>query len=136
MAERNAPLRVKDLDHVTLVVKDLEATRQFYVEILGMREVERPAFSFAGKWFQAGATLVHVTLEGDRTGPAGQGVAEGRTSRSNHFAFIVPDAQRAAEFLQGRGLPIFAGPQKRPDGATQVFVLDPDGYMVELCSTP
>src|SRR4051794_19754568 len=47
-----AGLRVKTLDHVTVVVKDLERSRRFYVEILGMREVRRPAFSFEGSWFQ------------------------------------------------------------------------------------
>src|SRR5438445_11719175 len=39
-----AGLRVKTLDHVTLVVQELESSRRFYVDVLGMREVRRPAF--------------------------------------------------------------------------------------------
>ena len=31
---------------------DAEASRQFYVELLGMTEVDRPAFDFQGAWFQ------------------------------------------------------------------------------------
>jgi catechol 2,3-dioxygenase-like lactoylglutathione lyase family enzyme len=31
------PIQVKSLDHVTLVVKDLERSRRFYVDVLGMR---------------------------------------------------------------------------------------------------
>lgn len=54
------PIQVKSLDHVTLVVKDLELSRRFYVDGLGMREVPRPAFSFPGSWFQAGPTLIHL----------------------------------------------------------------------------
>ena len=42
-----APIRVQSLDHVTIVVKDLAATRRFYVDVLGMDEVARPNFSFA-----------------------------------------------------------------------------------------
>src|SRR5688572_23821321 len=49
-------LRVKSIDHATFVVKDLERSRRFYVDGLGMDEVPRPAFSFDGLWFQAGAT--------------------------------------------------------------------------------
>src|SRR5262249_50070306 len=52
-------IRVKSIDHVTLVVKDLERSRRFYVDVLGMREVPRPAFSFTGLWFQAGKTQIH-----------------------------------------------------------------------------
>ena len=46
------PIQVQSLDHVTLVVKDLEQSRRFYVDGLGMREVPRPNFSFPGSWFQ------------------------------------------------------------------------------------
>ena len=66
-------MKVRSLDHVTIVVKDLAATRRFYVELLGMDEVTRPNFSFAGQWFQAGSTLIHTNLETDETGPAGTG---------------------------------------------------------------
>src|SRR5262245_6569721 len=64
-------IQVKSIDHVTLVVKDLERSRKFYVEALGMREVPRPAFSFAGSWFQAGKTQIHLILEYSGSGPAG-----------------------------------------------------------------
>ena len=49
-----APIAVRTLDHVTVVVGDLEASRTFYVDVLGMLEVPRPAFSFDGLWFQSG----------------------------------------------------------------------------------
>ena len=70
-ARAEPALRVKAIDHVTLVVKDLERSRRFYVETLGMREVSRPAFSFAGSWFQAGKTQIHLILEFSGSSPAG-----------------------------------------------------------------
>jgi len=33
------PIEVERLDHLVLTVKDIEATRRFYTEVLGMREV-------------------------------------------------------------------------------------------------
>ncbi len=41
-ASSAGPLRVKTLDHVTLVVKDLERSHAFYAGVLGMQPVERP----------------------------------------------------------------------------------------------
>jgi catechol 2,3-dioxygenase-like lactoylglutathione lyase family enzyme len=131
------PIQVKSLDHVTLVVKDLERSRRFYVDVLGMRQVERPRFAFDGRWFQAGATQIHLILEHDESGPAGIFVPEGYvSSRTHHFAFEVADARAAARRLIELGVPLISGPKERPDGAVQVFVNDPDGHVVELCSVP
>ena len=65
------PIAVRTLDHVTVVVGDLAASRAFYVDVLGMQEVPRPAFSFDGLWFQSGPTQIHLILEYDGSGPAG-----------------------------------------------------------------
>ena len=43
---------------------------------------------------------------------------------------------RAITRLQELGIAIVSGPVTRPDGARQVFVNDPDGHLVELCSPP
>lgn len=131
-----APIRVKTLDHVTLVVKDLQRSRRFYCDVLGMRDVERPGFSFAGSWFQAGPTQIHLILEHEQSGPAGPGGGEPASSRNHHFAFEVEDAAACAERLKELGVPIVSGPKQRPDGAIQTFVADPDGHLVELCSPP
>lgn len=130
-------LHVRQIDHITLVVKDLEASRRFYVDRLGMTEVPRPAFDFAGLWFRAGETLIHLILEHDRSGPAGvnEGARE-KTTRGHHFAFSVEDAAAAAAELEAAGVPFLAKPKQRPDGFVQTFVLDPDGHVVELCSEP
>ncbi len=129
--------RVRTLDHVTLVVKHLERSRQFYVDVLGMRQVPRPPFSFDGLWFQAGATQVHLILEHEQSGPGGNLVPEARrTSRSHHLAFAVDDAAAFADYLRGLGHQLVAGPAPRPDGHVQTFVSDPDGHVVELCSPP
>ena len=129
------PIKVQSLDHVTLVVKDLDRSRQFYVDGLGMREVPRPAFSFPGSWFQAGPTLIHLIGEHLGGSPAGNPLAEEfRTTRSNHFAFLVDDVEAAYARAQELGMKIVSPPKARPDGFVQVFLIDPDGFVVELCS--
>lgn len=127
-------IRVKSIDHVTIVVKDLAATRRFYVEALGMTEVPRPAFSFAGQWFQAGPTLIHTILEYEGSSKAGMG--GGLNPRGHHFAFLVDDVAAAAGRLEELGIPTLGPPKMRPDGAPQLFLRDPDGHLVELTSWP
>lgn len=132
-------IQVECIDHITLVVRDLAASRRFYADLLGMEVVPRPDFDFAGSWFRAGNTLLHLILEHDRSGPAGPGAGEREPStRMQHFAFRVLDANAAWEALQASGaaLRVVSPPKFRPDGAVQVFLADPDGHVVELSSEP
>ena len=132
-----SPVQVKQIDHITLVVRDVEASRQFYVGLLGMQEVPRPAFSFDGAWFKAGSTLIHLIKEHDRSGPAGYPVEVlVRSSRNHHFAFQVEDARASAEKLKSLGITLLDDAKLRPDGAVQVFLTDPDHHVVELSSGP
>ena len=108
-------LSVKTIDHVTLVVKDLERSRRFYRDVLGMAETERPGFGFPGLWFQAGETQVHMNVEGPEAGPAGMADFQGTMpSRGFHFAFEVDDCDAAAAQLRQMGIEIVAGPRHRP----------------------
>lgn len=100
-----------------------------------MQQVERPNFSFAGLWFQAANTQIHLILEHDQSGPARALLPEHcAISRTRHFAFEVENALAAQQRLNELGVPIVAGPKSRPDGPTQLFVLDPDHNLVELFS--
>jgi glyoxylase I family protein len=47
--------------HVSINVDDVDAARQFYVDVLGLTErTDRPAFSFDGAWLDVGAQQVHL----------------------------------------------------------------------------
>src|SRR5262249_11988432 len=100
-AARAAGILVRGTDHVPRVVQDRERSRRFYVYGLGMREVPRPASSFAGLWFQAGKTQIHLILQFAGSGPAGNLLPEGqRSSRTHHVAFEVEDAAAALAYLK------------------------------------
>jgi catechol 2,3-dioxygenase-like lactoylglutathione lyase family enzyme len=130
-----APIGVKTLDHVTLVVDNLERSAGFYVDLLGMRRVDRPAFGFPGSWFQAGSTQIHLILKNDKSSFAGLPDAppEAAPGRVFHFAFEVADCHAAIERLKEAGVRI-RGSGRRPDGYDQVWCYDPDGHVVELFS--
>jgi catechol 2,3-dioxygenase-like lactoylglutathione lyase family enzyme len=134
MPQRSA-INLRSFDHVTIICADLEATRRFYVDFLGMAEVQRPAFKFPGLWFQLGNVQIHATQESPESGRAGWDKQGGTvTSRGHHIAFQVDDTRAASETAQANGVRIASLLQQRPDGYKQVYLYDPDGHLVELVS--
>jgi catechol 2,3-dioxygenase-like lactoylglutathione lyase family enzyme len=126
---------VKSFDHVTLICADLEATRRFYVDFLGMTEVTRPAFKFPGLWFQLGNVQIHATQQSPEAGKAGWADQGGNiVSRGHHIAFAVGDVSEALKLVQLHGVRIASPLQQRPDGFKQLYLHDPDGHVVELVS--
>ena len=123
------------LQHCGLIVADLERSRAFYGGALGLEEVPRPHnFVFAGAWFQIGEDQLHLLVEGDTTGSAGA-VDPGpsvRVGLATHIALEVDDLDGACARLDEHEVALVGGPMPRGDGYDQLFVRDPDGYVIEL----
>jgi catechol 2,3-dioxygenase-like lactoylglutathione lyase family enzyme len=128
-------INVNSFDHVTLICADLEQTRHFYVDFLGMTQVPRPAFKFPGMWFQTGTVQIHATQSSPESGKPGW-ADQGATiaSRSHHIAFAVDDVAEALKIVERHGVRIASPLQQRPDGFKQLYLYDPDGHLVELVS--
>lgn len=118
-------MRLKQLDHVALHVRDLEESRRFYGEVLKLQPLPRPAFDFPGAWFRLGASQeLHLI--------AGRNREVISSPRGNHYALQVDDLAVWERHLRDVETP-FQGPVTRPDGARQIFLSDPDGHVIELC---
>ena len=130
-------MHIRKADHVALLVSNVERSRQFYSQVLGMREIPRPQnFDFPGVWLENGPFQIHLIGE----------QAEGRTRQVNpgynppelevgnatHVAFEVDDLEGAMRHLREQGVAIVGGPRPRGDGVQQLYICDPDGYVVEL----
>jgi catechol 2,3-dioxygenase-like lactoylglutathione lyase family enzyme len=123
------------LQHCGLIVADLDRARRFYGGALGLSEVPRPHnFVFEGAWFQVGDDQIHLLVESETTGRAG-GDDPGPSAAvglATHIAIEVDDLSAAMARLEEHGVGLLGGPMPRGDGYEQVFVQDPDGYVVEL----
>ena len=131
-------LQVKSIHHVSIVVQDLQRSRAFYCDLIGMTPIDRPNFPFPGLWFAAGETELHLILAHDHCADSGYPNENEKTmaGRAHHFAFAVEDAFAAVELLQSRGVRIMGGPKDRGDGAMQAWFYDPDGHVVEVFHLP
>jgi catechol 2,3-dioxygenase-like lactoylglutathione lyase family enzyme len=123
------------LQHCGLIVADLERSRRFYGGALGFEEVPRPHnFVFEGAWFQVGDDQIHLLVESETTSRAG-GDDPGPSAAvglATHVAVELDDLGPALDRLAEHGVELIGGPMPRGDGYDQVFVRDPDGYVIEL----
>jgi catechol 2,3-dioxygenase-like lactoylglutathione lyase family enzyme len=128
---------IKGLNHVALLVGDVEASRRFYGEVLGMEEVPRPSnFRFPGAWFREGGAELHLIGEAEE-GRAGQVRPDYRPDELSegycaHFALEVDDLEETRHQLEAAGARVVGGPRRRGGGVVQMYLADPDGYVVEL----
>lgn len=121
-------MNILELNHVAVHVVDVAKSSAFYEHILKLHRIPRPAFTFPGEWFRLGQTQ-ELHLIGDRAQPVHS------HNRGTHFALLVDDVDAWEAHLKTTGYPFF--PRKvRPDGAWQIFIIDPDGHYIELCSKP
>lgn len=131
-------MQIRSLDHAALLIRDVERSRQFYGKVLGMEEIPRPSnFDFPGAWFHKGSALIHLIGEAEpgRVDQRFAGVyTPDELSRGygTHLAFEVEDLEDALHSLKTHNVAIVGGPRPRGDGVMQLYVCDPDGYIVEL----
>ena len=134
-------MNIRALDHAALLVKDVERSRHFYVTILGMNEEPRPSnFAFPGAWFRKGMAHIHLIGEDEenRTAQVVGHYREDELARGHvpHIAFEVDDLDATQKHLRSQDIEIVGGPRPRGDGVQQLYVLDPDGYVIEFFVFP
>jgi len=116
------------LNHVTVRTKDLEVTRSFYEDVLGLSAGWRPDLGFPGYWMYCGnQPVIHVVPPGQEIG--GGGADE--TGNFDHVAFLATDIDDVRARLVARGTTF----RERyiPDGQRrQIFLFDPSQILVEL----
>jgi catechol 2,3-dioxygenase-like lactoylglutathione lyase family enzyme len=122
----------QSLNHYTIKVRDLERTKDFYQEVVGLKVGDRPPLPFPGYWLYCGGVPT-VHLIGNRaedpvipdapSDPA-------PTGRLDHIAFACDGLKEMRANLQQRDIKFDERVLPRLN-MTQLFYLDPDGISVE-----
>ena len=120
-------ITILSYNHVGLAVKDLKISVVFYRDIIGLSPLDVPDNMLAiRRWFRvAPGQELHLLL--GRENPVANNDKNGA-----HFSLSIPtnSADEIEAFLKEKNVPYHR--QKRFDGAYQIYVTDPDGYVIEL----
>lgn len=119
------------LHHVLIVALDLERSRQFYRDVLELREIERPNFPYPGLWFEfCNGLQLHIVVRADATTRGEKAI----DSYDVHFAVRVKSYRETLASLRGKGFGDDAT-ILRPDSITgnpQIYIMDPDRNIIEF----
>ena len=115
------------LDHFTVLTNDLDATVDFYRQVLGLETGPRPPLPFPGAWLYCdGAALLNVI---ERVSiPKDAGVLDHIAFRGVNLAAFISRLETRRLAYELRRLPE-GGPAV---GVWQLFFSDPNGARVEI----
>lgn len=128
--------KAKSLDHFVLTVKDIDATIQFYEDVLGMQHTSFPAAtdpSITRHALNFGSQKINLHQSGKEFEPKAQNVQPG----SGDLCFLVEDnVEDVLGRLKEKGIHILEGGEVVGRTGAQgklrsVYVRDPDGNLVE-----
>ena len=126
----------QSLNHYTIMARDLEATKNFYRDVVGLTVGDRPPLTFPGYWlYCAGVPTVHLLGYRAEDPVIADGTSyPAKTGRLDHIAFSCVDLKGMRANLKTRGIKYDERVLPRLN-MTQLFYLDPDGIAVE-CNFP
>ena len=127
------------IEHFLVAADDIDATRDWYARVLGMKSGPHPDFGFPVHWMYIGEVdVVHIGPSAKMAG-AIQKQYLGRTSQASgqgtgaidHIAFRASGLRQMLQHLRAEGVPFT---QRRANGQAlfQVFFHDPNGIKIEL----
>jgi catechol 2,3-dioxygenase-like lactoylglutathione lyase family enzyme len=122
------------IDHIALLVRDLEESARFYIDVVGIAELPNPMGGTHIRWFEIGGSQRIHMQAGD--------IAATHVEKQTHIALSARDFDAVlarlrasgADFSDMKGTP--GAINLRPDGMRAVFLQDPNGYWLEINDFP
>ena len=130
---------ISHIEHFLIASDDIDASRDWYARVLGMKSGPHPEFGFPVHWMYLGdVDVVHIGPSAKLAGDI-QKKYLGRTSQNSgtgtgaidHIAFRATGLRKMLEQLRAEKVPFS---QRRANGQAlfQLFFYDPNGIKVEL----
>lgn len=126
---RQEPAPAVGLNHIAFMVKNLDASRAFYTQIVGLDTLPEPFRDGLHCWLRIAPTAALHLIEG----PYRQ-----QSIKQSHVCFTVRSVPAFVQQLQKAGIAFEDWPGNkqqmttRPDGVHQIYLQDPDGYWLEI----
>lgn len=127
-----------EIDHVAIVVKDLEAALRFYTSTLGFKEIFREVVYDQGVetvGLEAGGSFVELLRPLDENSPVARYRGEA-AAKLHHTAYRVSDIAATLAKLKSAGVRLIDEHPRQGARGSLVAFLHPkatDGVLIELC---
>ncbi len=127
-----------EIDHVAIVVKDLDATLRLYTETLGFKQVYREIIADQGieaVGLQAGSSFVELLRPLDDGSPIARFRGDAAT-KLHHTAYRVADIEATLADLKAKGVRLIDEHPRKGAHGNLIAFLHPkatDGVLIELC---
>jgi glyoxylase I family protein len=116
---------ILSLHHASVIVANVEKSRAFYCDILGLQQIDRPDLGFPGAWFQVGTQQIHL-LELKNPDPVTGRPEHG--GRDRHIALNALSLAPVQDALTKASIVYTLS----KSGRKALFCRDPDGNAVEI----
>ena len=126
------------LDHVAIVVGDLEATLKLYVDVLGFEQVYREVIADQGVeavGLRTGDAVIELLRPLDSNSAVARYRGDAPT-KLHHTAYRVPDLPAELERLQAAGIQLIDRTPRKGAHGNLIAFLHPKstgGVLIELC---
>ena len=128
----------RTIDHIAIVVADLDATLRLYVETLGFSQLYRETIADQGVeavGLSGGETVIELLRPLDETSPIARFRGDAAT-KLHHIAYRVPDIRSELARLKSHGVRLIDETPRRGAHGNTIAFLHPkstDGVLIELC---
>jgi|SRR5690554_614081 len=119
-----------NIDHSSLIVNNLDATADFYANILQLEEIPHPDRPPGFRWFSInGSSQLHLIYKD---------TVVMKKHKSMHLCLSTPKLEDFIEHLKTSKIEYEDWPGKkgavtlRSDGVKQIYIQDPEGYWIEV----
>ena len=140
-------MRINKLDHVSIATDQLEDTKKFYCDLLGLKVGHRPKLKSSGYWLYSGEeAIIHLVETGSNLDREVAFSDDKKTARSletleitdlsetgmdDHIAMTVEESAGLVNFMKENKIAYWDRLLADRE-LYQVFVRDPNGVIIEL----
>lgn len=128
--QATTPRAAAQIDHIAILVEDLNESLHFYQKVFGFPRLEDPFRDNVHAWLGIGHGLSLHLIEDSWTSPT--------IDKNNHLCFAVSDLKGFIDNLNSLEIHYEDWPgakmsiTPRPDGVQQIYLQDPNGYWIEV----
>lgn len=119
-----------NFDHYAINVDDLNESVRFYQKVLDLQEIENGTKKAHIRWLSLGNGMSLHVIESDRSGVKLQKGVHLSISVGAFEEFVAHLRSINLKFYSWQGAPMQTN--ARPDGVSQVYFQDLDGYWIEV----